>query len=217
MLRFNSGEKSFAPHQSLGGQMKIVLFTLTATLISVAGLTGCSSNSVPNDPDQVSVEKNIFEVSITLPAQTVEGFGLNTEDGLASFKESSGANNVTTNDDGSVTIKMSSNAHAAWMKNMKDEIDASIEESINDSEGALQKVTYNKDLTEFTVTVDRGLYESSFTAGFISFTLAFQGFFYQLFDGNQNAQTTIDIIDGATGEVISSETFPDDTEEIGVE
>jgi hypothetical protein len=92
---------------------------------------------------------------------------------------------------------------------MKISLDDSIDQSLVDQAGVITDITYNKGITEFSVSVDKAAYESSMGAGFIAFSLGLQGMFYQLFDGVAEPKTTINFIDAATGEVFDTVVYPD--------
>ena len=74
--------------------------------------------------------------------------------------KSKGVSEATVNDDGSVTYKMSKATHEKMMKEMKDQAVQSIEELKNGEDfTSIKDITYNDQLSEFTMVVDRGLRE----------------------------------------------------------
>jgi hypothetical protein len=155
----------------------------------------------------IEVDEGLFNVEVTIPAEFFEG---QTEADIAANAEESGYENYVFNADGSVTYTMSKAAHDAALQEMRDGIDDSIQEAVNASPDVFQSVTYNDAATKFDVTVDRAAYDASFEAGFISFTLGISGMFYQMFDGvpTEEQGVIIDFIDGATGEVFDTQTWP---------
>lgn len=189
--------------------MKILSSVIAVSAASALLLSGCSSAAPAEEKkksESVEVEQGFFEKSITLPASLVEG-----QDFSAYEAEmlGQGATSVVQNADGSVTIKMPDAVHQAMLDKMLVAMDQSIDESIAEQAGVIADVTYNKSVSEFTVTVDRAGYESSFGAGFIAMSLGLQGMFYQLFNGVAEPKTTINFVDGATGEVFDTVVYPD--------
>lgn len=126
--------------------MKKVVALLTALAMSLS-LTACggtpsapaSSGSTPSVPasssaasnttsgagdlsdlDGLEVDKNLFDVEITIPADLV---GETTQEELESQALASGVHSVTLNEDGSATYVMSKAQHAQLMKDVADSID----------------------------------------------------------------------------------------------
>jgi hypothetical protein len=155
----------------------------------------------------IEVDEGLFNVEVTIPAEFFEG---QTEADIAANAEESGYGNYVFNADGSVTYTMSKAAHDAALQEMRDGIEDSIQDAVNASPDVFQSVTYNDAATKFEVTVDKAAYDASFEAGFISFTLGISGMFYQMFDGvpTEAQGVIIDFIDGATGEVFDTQTWP---------
>lgn len=189
--------------------MKIKSSVLAVSMASALLLSGCTT-AAPDvekkESESVEVEQGFFEKSITLPASLVEGQDFATYEAEMLGQ---GATSVVQNADGSVTIKMPDAVHQAMLDKMLVAMDESIEQSIVEQAGVISDVTYNEAVTEFTVTVDRAGFESSFGAGFIALSLGLQGMFYQLFNGVAEPKTTINYVDGATGEVFDTVVYPD--------
>lgn len=187
--------------------MKIMTSVVAVSAASVLLLSGCSAPAVEKkDSESVQVEQGFFEKSITLPASMVEGqdFAAYETEMLAK-----GVTSVTQNEDGSITLKMPDAVHQVMLDKMRVSMDESIAQDIVDQAGVVTDISYNKAVSEFTVTVDKAGFESSFTAGFIGMSLGLQGMFYQLFNGVEGPKVTINYVDGATGEVFDSVVYPD--------
>jgi PBP1b-binding outer membrane lipoprotein LpoB len=195
---------------------KIVMILATLTL-----LTACSSKETSkkeskedtaNKEESVEVDKKLFNVEVTLPASMFEGESLETIE--ADAKES-GVKEVTENEDGSITYKMSKSVH----KDMLQEIAASIEETVEETKTSqdfvsIKDVKYNDSFTEFTMIVDKEKYENSMD-GFATMTFGMSGMLYQMYDGvSEDAYSvTIKVEDEASGETIDEIVYPDDMEE----
>jgi hypothetical protein len=162
--------------------------------------------------DSVDVDKGLLNVEITLPASMFEGQDINTV--IADAKKE-GVKEVTQNEDGSLTYKMSKAKHKEMMKEIKDSIIASVEEMKNSEDfQSFKDITYNDDFSEFTVIVDKGKYENSMD-GFATMTLAMSGMMYQLYNGvdADKYKVTIYLKDEATQEVFDEIVYPDDLSE----
>lgn len=118
------------------------------------------------------------------------------------------------NTDGSVTLTMTKAKRSEMMAEMKQSIDDNIQKSIGDDGfQSIKEVTYNDDVTEFTVKVDREAFEGSWD-GLSALTYAFCGAAYQYYSGVSDPRVVVNYIDADTGEVISTSTYPDDYQDL---
>lgn len=158
--------------------------------------------------EKIEVEKGLLNVEITLPASMFEGQDLDT---VISEAKKDGVDEITKNDDGSLTYKMSKARHTEMMNEMKDSVLEAIEETKTSGDFAsIKDVTYNKDFSEFTMIVDKEKFQNSFD-GFAAMGFGLQGMYYQLFNGvnSNNYKVTINIKDEASGEVLDTVVYPD--------
>ena len=174
--------------------------------------SAASAESDSQEPEEgegggVEVDGGLFEVEVTLPPDFL---GELSEEEIAANAEESDFSDYTINPDGSVTYTMSRVAYEAALAEMKTGLDESIQETVNEYPNVIRSVTYDDDVTEFEVVVDRAAYEAEFGVGFIGFTFGLGGMFYQIFSGVPEAeqQVVIDYVDEQTGEVLDSQTFP---------
>lgn len=191
-----------------------ILLTLTLTACGASNSSSASGASSSSAPAAISVDEGLFDVEITLPASMVESmFGEDSEETFEEYAErmktEDGVKNVVQNEDGSITITMTKAAH----KKMLDDYKATIDEMIasytdGDNAPSVKSIEYNSDLTEFTVMVDREAYEGSFDS-LVTFALGIAGMYYQAFAGTADAKVTINVVDEATGETVSSVVYPD--------
>ncbi|WP_234400733.1 hypothetical protein [Virgibacillus senegalensis] len=164
----------------------------------------------------VNVDKGLLNVEITLPASMVEGESI--ED-LKIEAEEDGIKEVTKNDDGSLTYKMSKSTHKDMMNEMEESMKESIEETKNSEDFvSIKNITHNNDFTSFTMIVNRSDYENSMD-GFATMSLGMAGMMYQLFDGADPDEysVTIAVEDEETGEKFDEVVYPDAIEDMETE
>jgi len=201
--------------------MKKLIFA--ALLLLNALLTACNADEEgkaneaqqqekETDSEGINVDKGLFNVEVTLPASFFEGGDI---DQSIAEAEKEGIE-VTKNEDGSLTYKMSKTKHKEMMSEMKTSLLETIEDLKNGEDFAsIKDVEYNKDFSEFTLWVDRNEYENSFD-GFAVFGLGLSGAMYQLFDGAdpENYNVRLVVKDEATKEIIGEANYPKDLEKM---
>lgn len=203
--------------------MKLTRFFIMLFVVML--LVACSDNNdqsqdteeSANEESGIEVDKGLLNVEITLPASLVGEEGM--EDFEASMKETVDSD-ITLNDDGSVTVKMSKSDHKKMLEELKEEFVASVDSIIEDeSFVTIQDITYNKDLTNIQMIVsDQESFENSFD-GFATLSLGIGSLFYQAFDGKDltKDKITIEIVDQSTNETIHEIIYPDVLDEMGEE
>lgn len=148
------------------------------------------------------------DVEVTIPALFFEGQDI---DSVISKAKNSGIKEVIKNDDGSLTYKMPKSEHEEMMKGLKEGILASVDElKTSDNIKSVKDITYNKSFSEFTVSVNKKEFETSFDT-MASFGLGLTGMYYQLFNGAdvENYKVTVIFKDESSGEVINTIVYPD--------
>ena len=153
-----------------------------------------------NDLGEVSVEQNIFDVKITIPADFVEEG--TTQASLDEEAEKAGYQSAVLNDDGTVTYVMTKKQHEEMMDAIKAELDNSLKEMIDSGTySSFQDVTVNDDYTEFVVQVsssELGIEESIAVIGFYMFSGI-----YHAFNGTQPDDVVVKYVNADTGELIN--------------
>ncbi|WP_042346137.1 hypothetical protein [Bacillus massiliigorillae] len=190
---------------------------LLLLLVLSISLVACSSNDdskkeKSEEKGAVEVDKGLLNVEVTLPASFFEGEDI---DKVIAEAKKDGVKEVTKNEDGSLTYKMSKSQHTKMMKEMETTIKDSIKElETNKDLASVKGVEYNKKFTEFTIVVDQAAYENSMD-GFAIFGLAMQSMFYQLFDGVKpdEYKATFHLKDEATSKVFDTVVYPDALQE----
>ena len=147
----------------------------------------------------ITVDKNLFSVDVTLPASFYEG------ENMTQAKLNAEA---TLNKDGSVTLRMSKAEHSKAVAEMKKSVDDYIRETVNDSPEVFREITYNKSMTEFSISVDKSKFEEDLASGMIGFGIGMLSAFYQMFNGTENPKTAIKLIDASTGKVFDTQNWP---------
>lgn len=181
----------------------------TPSSSSVAA-SSASASSAASDPDSalsdldslgdIEVDKNLFDVEITVPADFV---GETTQEELDAKAKESDIHSITLNEDGSATYVMSKAQH----KKVLEELSASINETLAEMSTSgdfptITNVSANDDFTNFTVTVstdELGLAESMSVIG-----LYMYGGLYGIFSGQTPDNIHVDFVNADSGEVISS-------------
>lgn len=204
---------------------KIIYLFMTFLLVFLAA---CSSNETTSKEENaatkkeekkkeqgVEVDKGLLNVELTIPASMFEGENVDT---VISEAKAEGID-VTKNEDGSLTYKMSKSQHKKMMEEMEKGVKESIGEMVNGEEFvSLQEITYNDSFSEFTVLVDKESFENSFD-GFALLGLGISGIMYQYYNGTNADDAKVKVItkDQETQEIIGEVVYPDAFEEMETE
>ncbi|MEY9970541.1 hypothetical protein ABH966_000905 [Lysinibacillus sp. RC46] len=159
--------------------------------------------------ESLKVDKGLLNVEVTIPASFYEGQDI---DQAITEAKKEGIKEAIKNDDGSVTYKMSKSVHKKMMEELEKSVLETVDEiKTSDDFPSIKDVTYNKSFTEFTLTVNKEEFESSFDA-MSSMGLAIVGMYYQLFGGTDPEKFKVTVIfkDESNGEVINKVVYPDD-------
>ncbi|WP_394186529.1 hypothetical protein [Metabacillus halosaccharovorans] len=204
------------------------LFMMLLSLFLVACGNNNQENNASNDEESaeqkeeqtedesVDVKKGLLNVEVTLPASMFEGEDIDTV--IADAKKE-GVKEVTKNEDGSLTYKMSKAKHKEMIEELKTGILETIEETKNSEDYvSIKDITHNDSFSEFTLLVEKSAYEDSMD-GFAAFGLGISGMYYQLYNGvdPDDYKVTIFLKDEASQEVFDEIVYPDDLEEEGTE
>ncbi|MFS0750574.1 hypothetical protein [Oceanobacillus sp. 1P07AA] len=200
--------------------MKKVLFLVLLSFLMIS-LAACGSDSTQQEEasaeteneeskkedESVEVDKNLLSVEVNIPASMIES----SEETIANAEEE--GLEVTENEDGSLTYKMSKSKHKEIMDEIKTQLNQTTEEITSSGDyPSVQNVTANDDFSEFTMVVDQEKYENSMD-GFAAITLGFSGMFYQLYDGvSEDDYNIIIYVENENGEVFNTINYPEDME-----
>lgn len=161
-------------------------FTALLMVFALVFMAGCSKKMV----------------EITIPAEI---FANADKDQLEKEAKESGVKEVIVNDDGSVTYKMEESVQKKMLEEFKTGLDEVITTlTAGDSAVAsFKEITYNDDMTEFTVKCDSQAYTETDSYYSVSFTIV--SGMYQLFSGKKEASDVIvNFVDSETGDVLNS-------------
>ncbi|ARK32300.1 hypothetical protein [Halalkalibacter krulwichiae] len=178
----------------------------------VAEAPGEEEEATEEDEQSVEVDRGLLNVEITIPPMMLEDQDIDQV--IADAKEA-GVKEVTENEDGSLTYKMSRSTHNEMMSEMREGIEANIEEiKQSDDYPSIADVRSNQSYSEFTLVVDQEAFENSFD-GFAALGLAMTGMYYQIFNGDDpdKIDVTIHLENAETGEVFNTTVYPDAFEE----
>ena len=147
----------------------------------------------------VEVEQQLFDVTVTIPANYIESSSQEELDAAA--KEY--GYKATLNEDGSATYVMTKSQH----KEMMEELTSSMQESLNSMAESeeypnITSVTANSDFTEFTVTTKNS--EPDLAESFSVMAFYMYGGMYNIFNGTEVDNIHVDFVNADSGEIISS-------------
>ena len=154
----------------------------------------------------IEVEKELFDVSITLPADLV-GEDTTQEDLNAAVEEGT-FHSAVLNEDGSATYVMSKRQHKKLMEETAASVNQSLDEMIGSEEyPSFVDITANENFTEFTVTTTST--ELTMPESFSTLVFYMYGGMYNIFAGETVDNVHVDFVNAETGEVISSSNSAD--------
>lgn len=147
---------------------------------------------------EVDADQNLFDVTITVPADFV---GATTQEELDQQATEDGFKSITLNEDGSATWVMTKAKH----KEMMDEISESIDQSLSEMAGSeeypsISSIESNDDYTDFTVTITGDALSVSESVCVLA--LSVQSGMYHIFNGTNVDNVHVSFVSSATGEVI---------------
>lgn len=159
-----------------------------------------------NKDDSISVDKNLLDVEVTLPASLFEGQDI---DKVVTEAEQDGIKEVIKNADGSLTYKMTKSKHKELINELESGIKKTIDELKRDkSLIVIQDITYNDNFSEFNMIVDVSSSENNMY-GLAAIGLGISGMYYQVFNGVKDLKVTVNIKNASTGEILDTFVYPD--------
>ena len=181
------------------------MMALFLALALVLSLSACGGEKHSNESGEVEVEKELFDVVITLPADLMEG---TTQEELDESVAEGMYHAAALNEDGSVTIEMSKRQHRKYMQEMAADLEKSLQEMVGSEDyPSFTEVKAENDYTHFTVTTtsqELNLQESFSVLGFY-----IMGGMYAIFNGVSEPVITVDFVNADSGEIISSSSSAD--------
>lgn len=147
----------------------------------------------------IEVEKELFDVTLTIPSDYV---GEASQDELDKQAQEYGYK-VVLNDDGSATYTMTKSQHKKMLSDLTENINSSLSEMVGSKEYPnITDISANKDFTSFTVTTKST--ELDMGESFSVISLYMYGGMYNVFSGDEVDNIHVDFINADTGELITS-------------
>lgn len=122
-----------------------------------------------------------------------------------------GITDVTQNEDGSVTYKMTKATHQKLIDNTKQ----ATSESLNKLKSSkdfpyIKDISYNDNFTKVTLIIDKSSYEDTYKE-ILALDVGLQTYFYQVINGTKenSIKTTIDLQDQKSKKVFDTITYPE--------
>lgn len=182
-------------------------------LVCILSLPSCSTSDTPNDSgtklnvedgsdvaEGIDVEKELFDVVLTIPAEYV---GEQTQEDLDKMAEKYGFQSAVLNSDGSATYTMTKKQHQEFLDDYRQQIkDRLAELAGSESYPNFTKIEANDNFTEFMVTVKSA--DLNMSESFSVMTFYVYGGLYNSFSGETIDNISVTFINEATGEVIST-------------
>lgn len=127
-------------------KINYIVFILAMLLLAACSSESGAGKEVKengeNKGEKVEVDKGLLNVEINLPESFFEGEDI--DEVIAEAKEE-GVAEVTKNDDGSLTYKMSKSKHKEMIAEMKESLLEYVDELIsNEDYSSIKDVTYHK-------------------------------------------------------------------------
>ena len=161
---------------------KLLLVLLALALALSMAACGNEDKEEPNNKDNetIEVEKEIFDVIITIPANLA---GEVNQQDLDEMAQEGIAKSVTLNEDGSVTYEMSKRQHKQLLEELATQLKTDLDEMIESEDFPnVTKIETNKDFTSFKVTTKNE--EVDMSEGFMCFGFMIYSAMYNAFAGN---------------------------------
>jgi len=168
------------------------------------------------DNSGIEVDKGLLHIELTFPKEYFEEDEL---DALRDEMHEEQNADVKQNEDGSLTVKMSKKDHKSMLHEMKESLEESMKEIVEDEEfSSINDISFNNDFSKFKIIVDEAGYQQSWD-GFATLTVGFAGMYYQAFAGKdvEKEKVIIELVNAETNDVFDEIIYPDvldDIEEI---
>lgn len=123
-----------------------------------------------------------------------------------------GITDVTQNEDGSVTYKMTKAAHQKMIDETKQETIENINKFKNDSSfPGIKDIKNENDLSKITILMDKSKYDET-TEYMLVFDVGTEIYFYRIIEGDNatSQKVEFDFVDQATNKNFKTVAYPDD-------
>lgn len=153
----------------------------------------------------IEVEKQLFDVTLTIPADYV---GESTQEDLDKIRDEYGYESVTLNDDGSATYVMTKSQHKKMLDEYRTQINTSLQEMVDSEDYPnFTDIEANDNYTEFTITTKST--ELDFSESFSVLAFYMYGGMYAIFSGEAVDNVSVTFVNADSGEVINTSNSAD--------
>lgn len=157
-------------------------------------------NIQETENEQISVDKNIFSVELTIPYDFTDGE--TTQQELDQTAKEMGYKSIKLNSDGSITYKMTKEQHKELLEETRKSLKESLQEMIGSEEyPTFTDIQTNDNFTEFTVMTTSE--ELNLTESMSTLLFYFMGGTYNAFSGEDVDNISVKYININSGEIIS--------------
>ncbi len=195
------------------------LIALMLCLVLALSLAACgkkedSPSSAAGAAQAATVQRENGQVMFTMSKNMLDIVGMKADDIVSSVQNS---DQITKNDDGSLTYKMTEEEYDQVLASLKKTLDDSIEAFKTDETlSCIKEITYNDDISEIVISVDQETYKNNASAIMVGPTLGiYGGMMYQMYSGipDESIKCSVVVKDASTGEEIQSMVYPDALEQ----
>ncbi len=172
---------------------------LSLILCSCSSVADGGQNSKGEDNTTIRVEKEIFDVTLNIPADFIDDE--TTQESLDLAVSEKGYQSAMLNDDGSVTYVISKTQHKEMMEELETSIKDGLGEMVNSEEYPnLVSIDTNNDYTEFTVVTEN---ETPDFAEMLSTMIFYMyGGMYNAFNGSKADNISVKFVNESSGNVV---------------
>lgn len=149
---------------------------------------------------EIEVEKELFDVILTIPSEYI---GETTQEELDIAAKDAGYESITLNKDGSATYVMTKKQHAKLISDLADTINAALQQMIGSEEYPnITNIETNDNFTKFVITTtstELSMAESFSILGFYMY-----GGMYSIFEGTEIDNISVTFVNADSEEIIST-------------
>lgn len=172
---------------------------------STVSSTSTASSALMSDSEvealgDIETEEELFDVTITVPADLMQG---KTQEELDQEAAEEGMKSATLNEDGSVTYVMSHAKHAEMLDQLRLSIQTELDELATSGEYEnITAIQGNENFTSFTATTRSA--EPLLEETAVAFACYMYGGLYGIFSGETPENIHVDFVNADTGENIGT-------------
>lgn len=180
---------------------KSILLLIACLLLS---MTACgSTNKSDEEKAAVEVENKLLNKEITISKNFLDLAEVkDPQESIDSLVSEKKIKSGKVNEDGSITYIMSAAQHKKYMEDLKENIESSNQELIQDTSNSITDIKMNDPISVFDVYVDPNSYNDF--ESFMALGFYIQGGFYRMFNGDKDPYVTVNFINKDTGDILNT-------------